>query len=508
MARAPSVMDHHRVIRASLKSLEQHGGRLDHGKRGVARGGIAGIVGAGAAGVAGVVVAWVVARVLGAEGAGAFFAATAGFVLAGAVAKLGTQTGLVYWLATLRAQDRGHLLGACLRIGLTPVVAAATLLAVVLWFAAPAPLNWLALFLPLATLSDTMLAATRGYTMIRPTVILERICRPALQLAAVAGLAVAGVRSPAAYAFAWVAPYLPVALLAGYALRGAYLSGPAQRAGHRAMTALRARFWRFTGPRALASVAQQALQRVDVLLVASLGGLAAAATYAVAGRFVVLGQFANQGITQSVQPRLAEALARNDRDAANALYQTATGWLVLLTWPLYLLVSTYAPVYLGLFGPEYAAGGPIVVVLASAMLVATGCGMVDVVLSMAGRTRWNLANVSAALAAMVALDLALIPHFGAVGAAVGLAIAVLINNIVPLVQVGRSVGLHPFGTGTVVASGLAVGCFGVLPHAVAATAGTGPAALLGALAVAILLYACGAYRLRGVLALDALRARR
>jgi hypothetical protein len=43
---------------------------------------------------------------------------------------------------------------------------------------------------------------------------------------------------------------------------------------------------------------------------------------------------------------------------------------------------------------------------------------------------------------------------------------------------------------------------------VAATAGTGPAALLGALAVAILLYACGAYRLRGVLALDALRARR
>lgn len=448
-----------------------------------------------------------VARSLGPSGAGGFFAATAAFVLAGGLVKLGTQTGLVYWPARLRAQERTHLLGACLRIGLTPVAAAATLLGIVLWIAAPAPLDALGLFLPLAALSDAALAATRGYRMIRPTVLLDRLTRPGLQLAAVAALAVAAVTSPGAYALAWVAPYLPVAVLAGYALRRAYLARPATtpRPGPRAYRALRAQFWRFTTPRAVASVAQLALQRVDVLLVASLGGLAAAATYAVAGRFVVLGQLANQGISHSVQPRLAEALAKDDRATANALYQTATGWLVLVTWPIYLLVITYAPVYLGLFGDGYRAGGPVVVVLASAMLVATGCGMVDIVLSMAGRTSWNLVNVGIALAVMLALDLALIPYVGALGAAIGLAVAVLINNILPLVQVGRSVGLHPFGPGTVAAGGLAVGCFGVLPQVLAATAGTGPAALLGALALASAAYLGGAHRLRRTLALDAFR---
>ena len=164
-----------------------------------------------------------------------------------------------------------------------------------------------------------------------------------------------------AYPLAWVAPYLPVALLAGVPAAPACTPRPRPDRGrggaagsHRAARRrLRRDFWRFAGPRAVATVAQLALQRVDVLLVAALGGLGAAALYAVAGRFVVLGQLANQGISQAVQPRLAETLAIGDRAGARALYQTATGWLVLISWPLYLTVLTFAPLYLGLFGDAY-----------------------------------------------------------------------------------------------------------------------------------------------------------
>ncbi|GAA2030989.1 hypothetical protein GCM10009779_14930 [Polymorphospora rubra] len=266
-------------------------------------------------------------------------------------------------------------------------------------------------------------------------------------------------------------------------------------------------FWGFGWPRALGSVGQLALQRVDLLLVAGLGGLGAAALYAVAGRFVVLGQLANQGISQSVQPRLAEALAIGDRAAANRLYQVATGWLVLATWPLYLLLLSYAPLYLGFFGDAYRDGGPIVAVLAGAMLLSTGCGMVDMVLAMAGRTSWNLANVAVALGVTVALDLALIPRLGALGAAIGLAAAVAVNNLLPLAQVGLALGLHPFGRGTLTAAALAVGCFGVLPRIFVAVAGTGPAATFAAVVTATGVYLAGARLLRGPLALDALRRR-
>ena len=104
----------------------------------VARGGLANMVGSALAGVTGFGVTWIVARSLGPDQAGAFFASTAAFVLAGGLAKLGTQTGLVYWPARLRATGRAELLGSCLRTGLAPVIGMSLLLATALWLAAPA----------------------------------------------------------------------------------------------------------------------------------------------------------------------------------------------------------------------------------------------------------------------------------------------------------------------------------------------------------------------------------
>ncbi|HEY7271753.1 MAG TPA: polysaccharide biosynthesis C-terminal domain-containing protein [Actinoplanes sp.] len=504
-----------------------HGsGARGAGARGAARGGLANVVGSALAGGTGVAVTWIVARTLGAEQAGAFFAATAAFVLAGGVGKLGTQTGLVYWPARLRATGHDHLLGACLRTALLPVAAVAVGMAAGMWIGAPeiarltasgtphvvaehtAGLRVLAVFLPLQALTDALLTATRGYRAMRPTVLLDRLLRSTLQLLLVGAVGVTALwmaTSLPAFALAWAAPYLPVAVLAGFALRRLYRHGrpPAARSRRGERRRLRHDFWRFTAPRALASVAQLALQRVDVLLVAALGGLAAAAVYAVAGRFVVLVQFANQGISQSIQPRLAEALAVGDRAAANHLYRTATGWLVLVAWPVNLLVMLFAPVYLAAFGDGYRAGASVVVVLGAAMLVATGCGMVDMVLAMAGRTSWNLVNVLIALAVTIGLDALLIPRFGAMGAAVGLAGAMVANNLLPLIQVGRIARLHPFGIGTIAAALLSLGCFGVLPWAVTAAMGTTGAALAVALGVAVPAYCAGAWLLRDRLELDA-----
>ncbi|MEV6343482.1 MATE family efflux transporter [Actinoplanes sp. NPDC051851] len=498
--------------------------------RGVARGGLANMAGAALAGATGVVVTWIVARSLGHQQAGAFFTATAAFVLAGGLAKLGTNTGLVYWPARLRSTGESRLLGTCLRAGLLPVAVFSLVLAAAMVLLAPwiarytahgssavltehtTALRVLAVFLPLQALTDALLTVTRGYRRMRPTVLLDRLLRSSLQLVAVGAAGIASLWAAASlpiFAAAWVAPYLPVALLSAYAARSAFEKGrPADAVSTRSeRLRIRREFWRFTGPRALAAVAQLALQRVDVLLVAALGGLGAAAVYAVAGRFVVLIQFANQGVSQSVQPRLAEALSTGDRDAANRLYQVATGWLVLVTWPICLLVIFFAPYYLGFFGDGYRSGAPVVVVLAGAMLVATGCGMVDMVLAMAGRTSANLANVLVALAVTIGLDVLLIPRWGALGAAAGLACAVVANNLLPLAQIHHAARLHPFGPGTRAAVLLTTACFGALPAAVTALAGSGPAALASAVALAVPAFLAGAWLLRDRLALAAFTRR-
>ena len=63
----------------------------------------------------------------------------------------------------------------------------------------------------------------------------------------------------------------------------------------------------------------------------------------------------------------------------------------------------YADEYLAIFGPGYRSAVPVVRTLAAVMLLATGCGMVDMVLAMGGRTSWNLINVLIALAATTGL---------------------------------------------------------------------------------------------------------
>ncbi|GAB3999841.1 hypothetical protein GCM10029992_29790 [Glycomyces albus] len=81
--------------------------------RGTARGGLVNLVGAAVAGTGGLAITWLVAVVLSPEQAGAFFAATSVFLVAAAVSRLGTPTGLVYWVARLRQTGRRPRSGQC-----------------------------------------------------------------------------------------------------------------------------------------------------------------------------------------------------------------------------------------------------------------------------------------------------------------------------------------------------------------------------------------------------------
>ena len=197
-------------------------------------------------------------------------------------------------------------------------------------------------------------------------------------------------------------------------------------------------FWRFTVPRGLAALAQITIQRVDIVLVAVLRGPAAAAVYTAATRFLVAGQFGNQAIAMAAQPRLTEMFTVGDRAAANGVYQATTAWLILLTWPLYLLAVAFGPQVIEVFGRSYSAGPRRCVILGLTMLLATGCGQVDMVLVTTGRSSWSLANGLLAVAVNVGLDLALIPAYGITGAAIGWSAAIALTNLLPLAQIAAT----------------------------------------------------------------------
>jgi O-antigen/teichoic acid export membrane protein len=245
---------------------------------------------------------------------------------------------------------------------------------------------------------------------------------------------------------AWAFPYLPAVVIAGtwlVRLLGRHTSR--RRSVATLEPGLARSYWRFTFPRAVSTAVQVGLQRLDVVLVAGFLGSTATALYVTSSRLLVLGAFAVQAISMAVQPVAAAHFRRHENDAVTSLYRTSTTWLVLATWPIYLVGVMFAPTVLLVFGPRYSAGAEVLVVLAFATMFSTACGIVDVMLMMAGRTTWLLGNVSIALALNIALNVLLIPRFGVVGAAWAWAGAIAVNNLLPLTQLWRSQHMHPFG---------------------------------------------------------------
>ncbi|WP_051485537.1 polysaccharide biosynthesis C-terminal domain-containing protein [Nocardioides sp. J54] len=483
-------------------AADRAGGHL----RAVARGSAGTLLGAVVSTVAGFGLVLLVTHTVPADTAGRFFAASAVFLLALATAGLGTDTGLARFV--LRAGDPAAV-APLVRTAAVPVLVAATVLALVLaavWSDTRA-LVWA---LPLAAASDLALAAIRAHALFRATVLIDRLVRPGVQLVLVA-LVVATEPSGAGIAAAWAAAYVVSALLSLRALR-VVLRRPGST-GHGGPagpgeTVSAGDFWRFTWLRGVARVAQMAIQKVDVVVVAWLLSPAEAALYAVATRFVVFGQLANQAVSTVVQPRFTMILAEGDGPEHRALvgrvFAVTTGWSILSAWPVYLCVVAAPAAYLGWFGEGYVTGDAVAVavVMCCGMLVAVASGPVDTLLLMIGRSGRSLANTLVALAVDVGLCLLLVPRMGIAGAAVAWVVAVVVRCLLAVVQLRSDIELQVPVRALLRAASLPVGCLLVPLGAAHVLLGLTPLTWVLACLLAGAAYVAAVWRLREPLAVD------
>jgi O-antigen/teichoic acid export membrane protein len=491
----------------------------------VARGSILNLAGAAFFAAATLGVTVLITREFSRVVAGAFFTATSLFLIVETAAGLGAYAGLVYFIARLQSTGSERRIGETLRRAILPVIVssiAAGLLLIV--FAKPlaramltgrptsgaspsdvaVAVRALAAVLPFAVLLDTLLGATRGYRDMRPTAAINGVGLSALQL--LGALIAALLGTAALLAPLWALAYIPAAIAAWLWLRRIRRSrstdaGPQRRAPD-AFVPDPGAFWRFTAPRALANWGRIVIQRLDIVLVAIIRGPIDAAIYTAATRFLVVGQLFNAAISMAAQPQLSALFGRRVRLGADAVYKATTAWLVLLTWPLYLLAISFGPAILSIFGHSYRTGSDVMVILGCTMLLASACGQVDVVLISTGRSALSLANGLIALAVNVGVDLALIPRYGITGAAIGWSAAIIASNLIPLAQLARVMRIHPFGTAALLAGALTGVSFGVIPALVRAAFGDDTAVQVAAVGAGCATLAAGLWQWRDKLQLS------
>ncbi|KRC48868.1 MULTISPECIES: polysaccharide biosynthesis C-terminal domain-containing protein [unclassified Nocardioides] len=481
----------------SLTAGADVGGHL----RAVARGSAGTMAGAVLSTVAGFGLVLVVTRSVSPDTAGRFFAASAVFLVALAASGLGTDTGLARFV--LRSGDPAPAVWL-LRIAAVPVLVTSGLVALALALAWP-DTRWFVWALPLAAASDLCLATVRAHAQFRSTVLIDRVVRPLVQLGSVA-VVVTIDQSGAVLGGAWAAGYAVSALLSVRALRPVLRRGANRIGVGEERTSPRA-FWQFTWPRAVARIAQMAVQKLDIVVVAWLLSPTDAALYAVATRFVVFGQLANQAVSTVVQPRFTMILAaRGEEDPAalSRIFAVTTGWSMLLAWPVYLGVAAAPAGYLGWFGDAYVSGGTraVAVVMCCGMLVAVASGPVDTLLLMTGRSGLSLANTLVALVLDMGLCLVLVPRMGIAGAATAWVAAVVVRCLLAMRQLRTDIGLAVEGRALLGTAALPIGCILVPVGAAQLAVGLTPTTWLLACAGAGTVYLWAMWRLRRPLSVD------
>ena len=484
---------------------------------GVARGGVLALVGTATAAVLGFVLTVVVTRGLSATMAGEFFTVTALFLIVQTVVAFGVAAGVVRFVPRFLVLGRASDIPALLGVAGVPVAIAGALASVALWFAAPAldglfsdgtgatldSFRLLALFVLPGVLEIVAVESTRAFRSISSYVLLQQILlplsRPVLVYAAIAAGAPLAV-VVAAWALPLVVALAIAAVVVLRSLRRLDRSGPATP-----WRAVSREYWSFTALRGISSVIDVALTWLDVLMVAALLSAAEAAVYAAASRFITAGTLALSAMRLAAAPEISAALARDDRARASELYRVTTQWVVLSSWPLYLVLGLFGPVVLGLFGPGYESGATPLAILCAAMLVALAAGNVGSVLLMGGRSSWVLAVKVVVLTVNVVANLVLIPRLGIVGAAIAWALAIVVDNAVSVLLVHRGMLVSSRGPGLRLAMLLSAACFGLLGVLARLTLGATLAGLVATLVVAGSIYAVLVWRSRDTLDLGVLR---
>lgn len=430
-------------------------------------------VGAVVNAASGFVLTVVIARALGAGQSGLLFTATALFTLVAVVGKLGADTGLVRDLAGRGALGRPEDLRRLVLLGAVPVVVVTGVLSWGAWWAAPALaelvfaepsqggstlLRVLAVALPFGALSLVAVAASRGLGDVVPLVVVENVGKPVLRVALCIAVGVAG-GGVVAMGWAWSVPVLlgcavSVLLLARRLAASTAGAGPGAP-----WRTLAPPFWRFSSLRGVASALDVANVTAGTVLVSALVGPVEAAVLAGAVRFAQAGTLGLQALRLVIAPQISRLLAHGRHDAVQRLHQTTTLLAVLVTGPLYVLLALHAETALALLGAEFAVGAGALQVLCVAMLVNLVTGNVQVVLLMSGRSGTTVVVVGACLGLNLALGLALVPRYGALGGALAWGAAVVVENLVYQAVVRRRLGIRTSNRPLALACVLVLICF-------------------------------------------------
>lgn len=282
------------------------------------------------------------------------------------------------------------------------------------------------LCVPIWTLLNQLEATARAFGWVHVAYVPGYVLRPFLLIAFVGALVLFGAAVDATSAlWAMIGACALAALAQGilvYLGARKHLVGvkPASHARHWFVVSLG--FLMIDGFRML-------LDNVDVLLIGRLLDPQSVAVYFAVIRTAGLVGFVSFSVIALAVPRFAAIHTTGTRQD---LQKFVSDVIQLMFWPSLLAATALAllgPFLLSLFGPEFSAGYPTMLVVLTGLVLRAGTLPVEYLLNMTGNHRDTMRVYAWAAGANIILNLLLIPALGILGAALATYTAMLGGNV-------------------------------------------------------------------------------
>ncbi len=143
-------------------------------------------------------------------------------------------------------------------------------------------------------------------------------------------------------------------------------------------------------------------------------------------------------------PIVSELYHKKEYETLSKMYSAVTRLVWIFTLPIFIWIVIFSDGILSIFGPDFVAAKWVLIFLAIGQFVNAAVGPNGLILSMSGHQKWEMLNGVVVATLNIGLNILLIPRFGAVGSAIGGAIALVIVNIIRTIEVWGIMKMFPY----------------------------------------------------------------
>lgn len=279
----------------------------------------------------------------------------------------------------------------------------------------------------------------RALGRMRVDVLLSSILQPAIFLLLVSGLFLLGLGFTAAlYAF-----LASTVLAAGTSFYAIYRLFPPLLSSLPTEVDVRS-LLRFSLPIVGISLAGTGLTYTDRVMLGIFSTEEAVGIYQAAALTSVQLRFILYAITSTFSPIISDLYHNHKPEALSRLYADTVRWIITGTFPVAIILVTFAPEIMSIYGSGFREGDVALRILALAYFIVAGSGSVGHMLQMSDHQDFAFGVNTFTVLLNLSLNWILIQWYGVMGAALATAITQALSNILQLGGLYWFTSIQPF----------------------------------------------------------------